>query len=111
MRKRARAGQFNPKVRRRIIERDGGCVFCGMAYHLPPEPQYIFDIMHIVNRSQGGLGIEENGVVGCRYHHIMLDNGNQGRREEMLSLIEGYMTKRYPGWDKRKLIYKKAPLN
>ena len=37
--------------------------------------------MHIVNKSQGGLGIEQNGVLGCRYHHGLLDNGNKGLRK------------------------------
>ena len=68
----------------------------------------ILDCMHIVNKSQGGLGIEENGVTGCRYHHSLLDNGNKGFREAMLAYIESYMKSIYPEWDKEKLVYKKG---
>ena len=53
------------------------------------------DIMHIVNRSQGGLGIEQNGVTGCRYHHQLLDNGSKGLRPDMISYIEEYMKRLY----------------
>jgi hypothetical protein len=54
-----------------------------------------------------GLGIEENGVCGCRYHHSLLDNGNKGLRQEMLSIMEEYLKSKYPDWDKDDLVYKK----
>lgn len=68
----------------------------------------ILDCMHIVNKSQGGLGIEQNGVTGCRYHHSLLDNGNKGLRKEMLDHIESYMKQIYPDWKKDDLVYKKG---
>lgn len=68
----------------------------------------IQDIMHIVNKSQGGLGIEQNGVVGCRYHHGLLDNGNKGLRSEMLYMIEEYLGNCYPDWNRTSLIYEKG---
>ena len=77
---------------------------------MPPAPRYeqqIHDIMHIVNKSQGGLGIEENGVLGCRYHHNRLDNGNQGLREQMQEFIESYMKDLYSDWDRSKLVFDK----
>ena len=43
-----------------------------------------------------GLGIEQNGAVGCRYHHHMLDNGNQGVRKEMLQMFRDYLEVFYP---------------
>lgn len=107
MHKRTKACNFPAKTVKKIRERDGGCIFCQKLYYMPPEPQYIYDIMHIVNRSQGGLGIEENGVCGCRYHHSLLDNGNKGIRQKMLEIIEDYMKSLYPGWDRENLIYKK----
>ena len=81
-----------------------------MAYHLPAKLEYgqqIYDIMHIVPKSQGGLGIEQNGVLGCRYHHQMLDNGNEGLRDEMMQIIDTYMEMHYPGWDRSALVYTK----
>lgn len=108
MNRRTKALQFSQYAIKRIRQRDGECcIFCKAGYHLPDEPTGIFDVMHIVNRSQGGLGIEENGVIGCRYHHMMLDNGNEGLRAEMLEYIEKYMQEQYPGWDKSRLVYKK----
>ena len=75
---------------------------------IPTEPQMYFDIMHIVNRSQGGLGVEKNGVIGCRHHHMMLDNGNKGNRAVMLEYIKSYMQSVYPDWDEKELYYKKG---
>lgn len=57
----------------------------------------IKDIMHFIPRSQGGLGIEQNGVLGCRYHHMLLDNGNKGLRDEMLKIMEEHLRMSYPG--------------
>lgn len=68
----------------------------------------ILDHMHIVNKSQGGLGVEKNGVIGCRYHHGLLDNGSKGLRSEMLEHIENYMKRIYPDWNRDYLVYKKG---
>lgn len=107
MNRRTKALQFNTKTRERIKERDGGCIFCKIGYDLPPEPMRATDIMHIVNRSQGGLGIEQNGVFGCKYHHMQLDNGNKGQRAEMLTYIKKYMQSLYSDWKPSALTYKK----
>lgn len=103
--------QFPKKTRERIYQRDNGqCIFCmmgiskGRAEWLDLEAK---DIMHFVPKSSLGLGVEQNGAIGCRYHHTLLDNGNKGMREEMLQKFEGYLRSRYPDWDKEKLVYKK----
>lgn len=64
-------------------------------------------IMHYIPRSAGGLGIEENGALGCLTHHDMMDNGFQGRRKEMLALYKEYMQGIYPDWNEDNLVYKK----
>lgn len=110
MNRRTKALQFDQKTRDKIFDRDGACIFCRMFYHMPKKPIFeltILDLMHIVNKSQGGLGIEQNGVCGCRYHHSLLDNGNKGLRSEMLEIIEDYMKEIYPGWTRDSLIYRK----
>lgn len=59
MQKRTKALQFDGKTKRRMLERDNGCIFCQMGYHMPPGEEFglrILDPMHIVNKSQGGLG-------------------------------------------------------
>lgn len=105
-----KARQFPPKVRQAIAERDEQCIFCKIAYHMPHTDEYglhIPNTMHIVNKSQGGLGIEQNGALGCEYHHHFLDNGNCGFRDEMIEILEAYMIGLYPEWDRDNLVYKK----
>ena len=103
--------QFDKKTKQKIYERDGGCIFCQIGYHMKATDTFqysILDPMHIVNKSQGGLGIEENGVTGCRYHHGLLDNGSKGLRSEMLEIIENYMKNIYPDWKREDLVFKKG---
>lgn len=105
--------QFNNDTKNRIYERDNySCLFCKMKYHTENRNMSslefnIFDIMHFIPKSSLGLGIEENGVCGCRYHHHLLDNGNKGLRDEMLSIMEEHLKSIYPNWDKNKLVYRK----
>lgn len=112
MSKRSRSCSFSTKVRTRIITRDGDqCIFCAAErWPLPKNDlgRRMRDIAHIVNRSQGGLGVEQNGVTACRSHHQLLDNGNKGLREELLGYAETYLSSIYPEWDKEKLIYRKG---
>lgn len=108
--KRTKKLQFDIKTRERIIGRDGGCIFCAMGYPTKDATWLdltIKDIMHFIPKSQGGLGIEQNGALGCRYHHSKLDNGNEGLRSEMLERFESYLRNIYPDWNKKDLIYKK----
>ena len=67
----------------------------------------IMSIMHYIPRSKGGLGIEQNGALGCQYHHTMLDNGYQGRRAEMLEMFKGYLQNHYDNWNEEELYYRK----
>ena len=108
--KKTRATEFSDKVRKIIKERDGGCIFCEMGYHMEKAigiDTKVFSIMHYIPRGQNGLGIEENGAVGCQYHHDMLDNGNEGRREEMLGMFREYLMQMYDGWNEEDLKYDK----
>ena len=107
-----RLKNFDPDTRKRILMRDGGCVFCKNGRWSVPDDygKKIFDIAHIVNKSQGGLGIEENGVTACRNHHMQLDNGNKGWRSEMQEYIEEYMRQQYEGWNREKLVYRKGAI-
>lgn len=102
--------EFSPTVRQKIIERDQGCFFCRACITWSTPCQVIFapkDIMHIVARSQLGLGVEQNGVLGCRYHHSLLDNGNKGLHREMDSMLQDYMRELYPGWTPDSVTYHK----
>lgn len=111
MNKRTKALQFSKMTRQAIWDRDyGQCLFCNLDYHCTSTSQLAYeikDIMHFVPRSQGGLGVEGNGVIGCRYHHQMLDNGNVGLRNEMLAMMEEHLKTHYPGWNREELVYSK----
>ena len=105
--------QFDKPTRERIFERDNySCLFCKISYNtnnmnLSNLEFNIFDAMHFIPKSKLGLGIEENGVCGCRVHHHLLDNGNKGLRQEMLLIMEEYLKQCYPDCDKKNLVYKK----
>lgn len=110
MHKRTKALQFSKKARQRLIDRDGGCIFCKLGYEMTASSVYdysVLEAMHIVGKAQGGLGIEQNGVIGCHHHHHMHDNGNKGLRKEMEQIIDHYMISRYPDWNRNKLVYVK----
>ena len=96
--KRAKACDITPKVKDRVWERDGRrCVICQSPNAMPNS--------HIIRRSQGGLGIEENIVTMCGRCHSMYDQYID--RENMEAYIENYLRSHYPNWDREKLVYKK----
>lgn len=64
-------------------------------------------IMHIVPRSKLGMGVEQNGALGCVYHHQLMDNGNKGKRAEMQKILEERMKYIYPGWTRESVTYSK----
>ena len=107
MQKRARKAEYPAKVRKKIHSRDHeSCFFCSREYHM----EYAcggLQVMHIVPRSQGGLGVEQNGVLGCAGHHDLMDNGNKGLRPEMIGMLEDYMKRKYPGWNRESVTYRK----
>lgn len=107
---RSKKAEFTQKTRKIIEERDNGCIFCQMGYCVDGADWMdlnTFNIMHYIPRSRGGLGIEQNGAVGCNWHHTMLDNGKDGRREEMLGMFREYLMQQYADWEERKLTYSK----
>lgn len=111
MNKRSRKLEFTQRERQKIKERDGRCIFCRMQYHTEEcRDTYLLEptqIMHYIPRSHMGLGIAKNGALGCQFHHEMLDNGNKGRRPEMLRLFKEYLQRHYRDWNEKDLVYKK----
>lgn len=111
--KRSRACEFSASARIKIYNRQRNeCLFCLMNYEMQKAEPYelsIHEIMHVVPRSHGGLGIEQNGVMGCKYHHMMMDNGSDGHREEMLEICREYLKRCYPDYDFNQATYTKYP--
>lgn len=107
----ARAREFPKEAREEIFQRDlGQCIFCKQQYHMEDATwlsKEILSIMHYVPRSKNGLGIPENGALGCEYHHNMMDNGNKGRRAEMLGIFRDYLKSKYKDWNEEMLTYSK----
>jgi len=107
MHKRTKLLQFSKTTATAITERDKGCLFCQLGVCMDGSlstDRTVHDIMHIVNKSQGGLGVVENGVEGCRWHHHHLDNG---KHPELREIAENYLKSLYPGWTREKVTYNK----
>lgn len=93
-----KACDFTTAVKEAIWKRDGGrCVYCGTTNAMPNA--------HFIPRSQGGLGREENGLTLCLACHDRYDNGSG--RIEMEAFFENYLRHIYPGWNRKKLFFKK----
>ena len=95
--KRTKACSISKKTKLIVYERDKGCcIFCGKI-GLPEA--------HIIPRSHGGLGCEENIVTACRSCHDMLDNSPE--RKKMLFYAIQYLKGFYPEWKKEDFIFDK----
>ena len=101
---RTQATDIKPKVREIVKRRDDfRCVYCGTTYML--------QLAHVfVNRSHGGLGVEQNLVTLCLPDHMSLDNGKLEKAQPIKEVCESYLLKCYPDFDFTKLKYKKGQL-
>ena len=96
--KQTKATDISPKVRERVLDRDGKCcVICGQPHSL--------ELAHYIGRAQGGLGIPENLVTLCKTCHTQYDNGNF--REIHGEIIRNYLKGWYLDWNEKKLVYNK----
>lgn len=112
MHSQTKATGIPPKVKAAVARRDSRygpatCIICGA----PGGPH-----CHIVRRSQGGRGIEQNIVTLCGQCHYALDEGlflkrleplglytRQDVRDYVISYIKGF----YPDWTEESVKYKK----
>ena len=85
---RSNACNFDLKTKQLMLERDNyKCIFCTSLNVTPA---------HYLPRSQGGLGILENGVCLCVSCHQALDNGIA--KEHLKLKVRRYLDKHYPGF-------------
>lgn len=97
MNQRTKATNISQATKKKVYERDDGlCVLCGR----PGLPE-----AHVVPRSQGGLGIEQNIVTLCRECHRKFDQTDY--HDKAYEIITKYMRKHYPDWDESAVVYKK----
>ena len=102
MSKRSNWCEFDKNTRKLIYERDKKhCIYCGGRFGLA--------IAHIfVNRSHGGKGCKENGVLLCTKCHNDLDNGNNAKkRQDINQYCMNYLYNLYKDIDRKSLIYDK----
>ena len=66
---------------------------------------------HVVPRSKGGLGVEENIVGLTTYEHRIFDLNELGdhkkEHDAMRQAVKDHLMKFYPGWNEDDLKYKK----
>lgn len=108
MKKRTEQCQFSKATKKELLERDRGCYYCKRGVHMDKVPhgsRIVLDPCHVVNKSQGGLGVIENGVIACRGHHHLLDNSEHN--EEMRRMARIYLEVLYPGWTEASVTYNK----
>ena len=111
---RTKACEFGKQERWLIYSRDRGkCIFCQSGRADIKMPKSLFEeqidgYMHYIPRSQGGLGISQNGALGCHYHHTMLDNGSDREQAKKLKeYFREYLKSHYDGWNEEDLVYDK----
>ena len=75
------------------------CVVCGSSEGAP--------VAHVVRRSQGGRGIEQNIVTLCHNCHRRYDEGPKQDREHIYVRLVAHLKGVYPDWTREDMIYKK----
>jgi hypothetical protein len=98
---------ISPEVKEAVFRRDGRCcILCGSPAGLPNA--------HVVRRSAGGMGVEQNVVTLCQECHRAFDEGaNLERlghgttRESLYDYIVAYLKNFYPDWSRESVIYRR----
>ena len=106
MRKDTKARDFSRQVKIAISERDSingwpCCVNCGAAAPAP----LAWSNAHFIARSQGGLGVPENGLTLCPACHRRYDQTTD--RPILCGYFKEYLKSKYENWDELKLVYRK----
>lgn len=109
MRKDTKARDFDRKTKLAIMERDKidgwpCCIYCGAA--APSDESPVWSNAHFIARSQGGLGVQENGLTLCPACHRLYDQTTA--RPGMREFFRAYLKSRYPLWSEKSLIYRKG---
>ena len=99
MHKQTKATAIPKAVKEAVYRRDGGrCVLCGRTYQAEPNA-------HVIARSQGGKGIEQNIVTLCDTCHYRYDQ--TADRHAIRERLERYLKDFYPDWEPEQMVYHK----
>lgn len=101
MHRQTKATSISTKVKKAVALRDSRfgpatCILCGR----PGSPN-----AHIIRRSQGGMGVEQNIVSLCWRCHYKLDEGKD--RDDLMERVIDYIKSFYPDWTPESVTYKK----
>lgn len=93
---RSKATDISQRVKKIVWERDNQrCIFCGSTLAMPNA--------HVIPRSKGGLGVEQNIVTACYECHFKMDETSE--RQRYIDYANSYLDRIYGQRDG--LIYKK----
>ena len=104
MHERTKKTSIPTDVKRRVWSRDHErCIFCRrwVTWHNA--------CAHVVNRSQGGLGVDENIITACPICHNEMDNGKDSASYRNAAIR--YMQELYEGWTRESVTFKKGENN
>lgn len=93
--------EISAKVRAKVKERDSWdgancCIWCGSSYGVQQH--------HFIERSRGGMGVEQNLVSLCYKCHARLHSGEK----QIEDFCEEYLKTLYPNWTEESVIYRKG---
>ena len=98
---RTKATNIKKKVKMNVHERDNGrCIFCRESV------SWNYSNAHVIPRSRGGLGIEENIITACYPCHTKLDTSS--KRLSMLEDARKHLRLFYPDYNPENYIFKKG---
>lgn len=101
MHKMTKATSISQPVKVAVWARDHyQCVVCGSNQGKPEA--------HVVRRSQGGKGIEQNIVTLCPRCHRLYDEGPKQDREHIYVRLVAHLKGIYPDWSREDMIYRKG---
>ena len=101
MRNETKATAISPEVKRIVWQGDGKrCILCDR--YAPMD----WACAHVVRRSHGGMGVEENIVTLCPECHREADEGKTAKEKQ--EQIAAYISRCYPGWSREAVTYRKG---